>query len=387
MTILNIENIPYIGDYEVSIRKFSSLPLLLNLDDSTDYWYVEFKYSLVFIDQAIPKNILEKIKKKEIILVLANIHESFHNVVDKVYNVINELELPEENVILVSESADILSRVKSVAKEKNKSEIKVLWSRVFEAHLHFDARNNRSTANTLEFKKYEKKFLNLNRRWRLHRPLFVALMIGKNLLDKGHISLGKSDDNKNWKSIWEQLIHYNSPPYNSSCPEIIELLEKNKEKILSTPRLYLDTNDLMVNRADQGPETDKFYNETYFSVVSETNYYTTIGDFDSGRFFSEKTFKPIFNRHPFILLSPPNSLDMLRQLGYKTFHPYINETYDFELNDFNRMMLIIKEVERLCNFSDSEVEEFIRAVKPICEFNFNLLYNKNDKYDFVRKLN
>jgi hypothetical protein len=77
--------------------------------------------------------------------------------------------------------------------------------------------------------------------------------------------------------------------------------------------------------------------------------------------------------HPFIFVTVPKSLDILRTLGYKTFHPYINEDYDHEFDNNMRFKKILKELERICNMSDREVTEFVKNVKPICEHNQKIL--------------
>jgi hypothetical protein len=126
----------------------------------------------------------------------------------------------------------------------------------------------------------------------------------------------------------------------------------------------------------QYTDTLKLYQNTYFSVVSETFFFN-----GPGRFFSEKTFKPIAFMHPFILMSQPYSLQILRDLGYKTFHPYIDERYDTETNDVVRLKMILNEVERLSSFSDTELETFIDIVKPITKHNFiNLIRKKNNEH-------
>jgi hypothetical protein len=85
--------------------------------------------------------------------------------------------------------------------------------------------------------------------------------------------------------------------------------------------------------------------------------------------------------HPFILMSQSNSLEILHQLGYKTFHPFIDESYDTEKNDVVRLKMILKEVERLSNLSDDEIGKFIDMVKPITSYNFlNLVRKKNNEY-------
>ena len=85
-------------------------------------------------------------------------------------------------------------------------------------------------------------------------------------------------------------------------------------------------------------------------------------------------------KHPFILVSIPKSLEVLRELGYKTFSPWINESYDLEEDDNTRMLMLVDEIERLTNLSSQELEEFLIAMKEICLYNYNIL---RDKKEFV----
>ena len=65
---------------------------------------------------------------------------------------------------------------------------------------------------------------------------------------------------------------------------------------------------------------------TYISVVAET--------LDDNRIFfpTEKTGKAMLSNKPFIVLSSKNFLQNLRKIGFKTFHPVIDESYD-EIDD------------------------------------------------------
>jgi hypothetical protein len=238
--------------------------------------------------------------------------------------------------------------------------------------------SNRRKVLTLEKKKYTKSFLNFNRRWRIHRPCLVGLLHSMNLLDKGLVSLGRSEDNFNWSDIFDEIS-----TILTDDEELYQLFVSNKESICNLPDMYLDTTNLVSpNRARiklpdvQYTDTLKLYQNTYFSIVSETHFFN-----GPGRFFSEKTFKPIAFMHPFILMSQPYSLKILRDLGYKTFHPYIDERYDTETNDVSRLKMILNEVKRLSNLNDEEVSTFIDMVKPITEHNFlNLITKKNNQY-------
>jgi hypothetical protein len=76
---------------------------------------------------------------------------------------------------------------------------------------------------------------------------------------------------------------------------------------------------------------------------------------------------------PFILMAFPRSLEVLRQQGYKTFSPYINEAYDLIENDEDRAIAIANEIERLCQLSDENWLEIQDALLPRLEHNFNLV--------------
>ena len=220
---------------------------------------------------------------------------------------------------------------------------------------------------TLEDKIYDKKFLNFNRRWRLHRPVFVALLHSKNLLDKGYVSLAPCDDQNDWSKMWPWIMGHHR------LTDIEDILGSRKEETFAIPPLYLDTDELMTNQAAISNTSDYLYENTYFSVVSETNFY----NFTPGRFISEKIFKPVLFQHPFLVLSRPKTLALMRDIGYKTFSPWIDERYDEETDDTKRMLMIIEETERLSNLSSQELTEFLCGVREVCKFNFYILINKN----------
>ena len=357
------------GDTTVDIRRNSGLLCVVNLPDDHKYYYQEFKRNLSHVSQAVPEEVLDDIRSDtDTYLVLCNSHEAFHGSVSEVYNhVIIGLGVPEYKIILISESADIHHEVKRVAQSLGKQEIQVLWMRVFEAagQRYIEHMSPEVFPVTLVDKVYDKKFINFNRRWRLQRPTLVALMKIRNLLDKGYVSLAPCDDQNDWKRIWPWMLSYHSPAITTQ-------LLAHENEIFNIPDLYLDTTELMTNRADLETSSNYLYENSYFSVVSETNFY----DFTPGRFVSEKIFKPIVFKHPFITVSRPNTMALLRELGYKTFHPWIDESYDTEIDDNKRLLMILDEIERLSNLVPSELTKFLDGVRDICEYNKQVLAKK-----------
>lgn len=273
-----------------------------------------------------------------------------------VFDYLINIGVPRNKIVRASENADLDGTY--------------YWSSAPEMGLKIQI-TKFSKFDTLEKKTYDKKFLSFNRRWRLHRPCIVGLLKAKGLLDHGLVSLGKSDDHMSWDIVFDTIVKILEPDQH-----LQELFVKNKKMISSIPELYLDTTDLITPKDRIVGNVDikkliNLYQQTYFSVVTETYFFE-----NPGRFLTEKTFKPIAFKHPFILMAQPNSLELIKRLGYKTFHPYINESYDTELDNMKRLRLILDEIERLSTMSNSQVDEFISNVKEITNFNFRNLMTK-----------
>lgn len=366
----------YVDEFTLEKRSHSGIFRLGSFGDQI-YWYVEFKKALHQISKAIPPFIIHKIIHSNFHLMLCNSHEAFHEVVEQIYqHVVIGLGISADRIVLLSESADVYDEVKVVAARYNMPEIKCKWTRVFEYSVQTEKiehlRDNDDII-TLEDKPYEKTFLNFNRRWRHQRPTLVALLYSIGILDKGFVSLGPCDDNNDWNTVWHWI-----ETQNATNEEISKLLADNKSAIHNLPSMYLDYSDLTVNRPDIEPHsTDRLYSNSYFSIVTETNFYKN----QPGRFVSEKVFKPIAQRHPFVLVSVPRTLELLRELGYKTFSPWIDESYDLETDDNKRLLMIVREIERLSNLTPDKLTVYLNNVRDICDHNLNVLLSKKTFMD------
>jgi len=340
-------------------------------------WYCLFScensFKIYNIRKLVEQPILDKVLAKKAFLVLDNALEPFTKSIDSIYeNIVIKEQIPSSQVILLTAMPDAKNYSDNLSKTLNQQSIRIFKYPVFEHDLHRAVKfvHQYKLPNTLAIKHYDKKFLNFNRRWRLHRPFLITLMHGRNLLNNGYISFGPCDNKDTWQHRWPELMHY-----FRKNPNILEILNKFESVKELTP-LYLDTDELHINRADSTPSTNKYYENTYFSVVTETTYFTNEW-YHSARFLSEKIFKPIAMKHPFILASVPKSLEILKSMGYKTFSPFINEDYDNELDDGKRMLMIVSEIERLCNLDVQELEKFILFAREICTHNYNVLMSKN----------
>ena len=329
------------------------------------YWYISFFDNKSISNCQLPLFILSNLQKGTLTLVLDNFFEGFIDIIAGIYKkFVIEFNIPEENIILISENAEIAEEAKRVSEALQLNPIKCKWIRRLEFSVSKQIQQE-SGASALQYKHYTKKFLNFNRRWRLHRPVFVSFLKARNLLHMGHVSL----DSLPWDSVWDNIL--DSHKTNS---RLFEQLKSHETEIKNLPTLVLDFDDttqIDPTLISTGDTTYQLYLDTYFSLVSETVYYS-----GSGIMLTEKTFKPIALKHPFIIIGGARSLAALRGLGYKTFSPIINEEYDTELDDIKRMQMILDETERLCYLSDTELSEFLTAAREICEFNYAVLKNK-----------
>ena len=67
-----------------------------------------------------------------------------------------------------------------------------------------------------------------------------------------------------------------------------------------------------------------------WNVVSETVFY------HNKLHLTEKIFKPIVSKQPFMLLAAPGNLKYLKSYGFKTFDHLWSEDYDNEVHDEQR---------------------------------------------------
>jgi hypothetical protein len=143
---------------------------------------------------------------------------------------------------------------------------------------------------------------------------------------------------------------------------------------------------------------DKWSNVTY-DTINATDFHLIIEThFDQKEYFSgqydrdfaptsitEKGYKSIACSTPFLAFSTPFYLNDLRNLGFKTYSPYINESYDEETDSLKRLNMIVDEIERICNLDVSSYQDLVSNCKSIAEENLGILKNKPKMRDNANK--
>ena len=111
---------------------------------------------------------------------------------------------------------------------------------------------------------------------------------------------------------------------------------------------------------------DAIWRNIRFSLTFESDMVS--GDAEAELLFvTEKTIKPIQNGVPFIVLGSAGTLATLRALGFRSFAPAINESYDHLLDGTRRLQSALAEAERLTALSDAAWRELSMEGGPLAE--------------------
>ena len=125
-------------------------------------------------------------------------------------------------------------------------------------------------------------------------------------------------------------------------------------------------------------------NLLYIVTESIFNYCVPFRDNGMTRDVSEKTWKPIALKMPFIIIGQPFGLKRLREFGYKTFHTLWNEDYDNILDERLRMHSIVDLVVSLSKRKD--FKEMIESCRDIVEHNFKLFKLRSPEQEMIKEV-
>tara|TARA_Y100000004_G_scaffold173162_1_gene210738 strand:- start:1429 stop:2859 length:1431 start_codon:yes stop_codon:yes gene_type:complete len=223
---------------------------------------------------------------------------------------------------------------------------------------------HKNSAMTLsDFKDSKRKerksnFLSLNRRMRSYRQAVLCVLQYNNLIENNLVSFTFKLD----PSFYELNNLVSKEKYKMYRPSFQELKDM-KTKIVDYP-LAMDGRDGLNH--GYGFENCKPYMDSYCSIVTETRFEAPTG------YVSEKSWKPIAYFQPFILVGSTNSLQYMREFGFKTFHPFIDESYDNHKNPKKRFSLIENEIIRIGKMTKKEIHEWYWSMEDILVHNHKL---------------
>jgi hypothetical protein len=253
------------------------------------------------------------------------------------------------NILATSERSDL---VRDCVKQ-NKF---YSWYYFFHGFATLDWYRDFQYVNSDSFNRYSKVFICYNhltsnlRSYRLH---LCANLIEQDLVKHGRVSL--------FHNGWQKTIEDPENPLdNRARLKIYHALKNIKEP------LTLDT--AAPNGALSANVNLDELTSALWHVVTETVY------FDAKLHLTEKIFKPIVARRPFILAAAPGNLAYLKSYGFRTFDQWIDESYDLETDHYIRIEKITEEIKKLCELTPAALKQMHQEMQEVLEYNFQHFY-------------
>jgi len=101
---------------------------------------------------------------------------------------------------------------------------------------------------------------------------------------------------------------------------------------------------------------------------------------------TEKTFKPMVMKQPFMVFAGPGTLQYLKNYGFRTFDCVWDESYDLEQDHDMRLVKIINIIKDLSHKSDNEFKEIIDKCIEIVDHNHKHFFSDIFEADLLYEL-
>lgn len=333
------------------------------------------------------RNFLIKIVKPNTKLIFDDAHEGvlFFSLIKIIHSIIQNSGINPKQVYYCSATLNIDELYKTFCSDNNIiNPINVYSCNIWE-FATWQRSSIKDRHNVIKNK--EKLFLCFNRMFRVHRYALLGLLLEKDLVKDAYYSFF-------FNTYINSITGDGVIPFESAFYSLNNIVSSEmQDRVNNQIKLHKNIFPLKVNIENSENNKNyldsddmKFFDKSYFSLVTETGFFEfSPKQHGNTVFFSEKIFKPILVRHPFILASAPHSLKYLRRLGYRTFSPFINEEYDNIDNNENRLLAIVNEVERLSRFTPSQWIEWQHNVEEILTHNYIVISSrKKNEYEFSK---
>jgi hypothetical protein len=230
------------------------------------------------------------------------------------------------------------------------------------------------------------KYCSHNNNIKDHRVELLLFLIKNDLLDGGVWSWFGGNE-----PIYQGVNQLDFTNFESAGYGKIDYSkEYGKEVVEFANNLVPYTYDYKVDGLQDYLNIIPYFN-SYFNIVTESVWGPGYDNTHPQKIhLTEKIWKCMTTFQPFVLISNKNNLKKLREWGFKTFHPHIDESYD-ELDTYKeRKVLLEKEIERLCSMTIKELDEWYWSMEDILKHNQKhyvefMKYQQNGVTDFIFK--
>jgi hypothetical protein len=242
---------------------------------------------------------------------------------------------------------------------------------IFAAHDWFRGHEFLSGLQHPQQRKIEKTYISFNRltsNRRIYRSLLVNELYKNNLLKDGHVSYSHHcpDD-----GAFDENLRRGVPEYKFDSAYIEEAIANIKQ----IPELRIDFVGQDIPNQSMLLSPMPALMKSFVFLVTETCY------FQNKTHLTEKIFKPIVLRMPFILAGCAYNLEYLRSYGFRTFGDYWDESYDTIEDPIKRLEAIVQTIKTINQLTPDQQKSMLLDMLPILEHNYQLF---NDP-EFIKR--
>ena len=334
----------------------------------------------------LPDYVIQQIKLGRCKLVLDNTMEGdeVYRFLKEIYNSISELNIPAKQIYYVTNSLTAENEhYKWLDKNTNVKETINVISFMYNVldvqrlkHLNH-LPTTIDIEKEIQYKEHNfntlKPFLKVNRTGRPERNLFMLYLNKHNLYEKFNLSFPEYPDYNLPTGMFDDLsTQSNIESLISKCPFDIDSTDKD-------------------NHGPPGSGKGKFNADLPFQPI---HYKNSLISFVMCAFpfvkncchLHSSTFNPIYCGHPVIQFGPHNHLKVLKNLGFKTFDNWWDETYDTKSEGWIRFEGVLKNLENLNRLTKRQLLDMYKEMKDVLQHNSDLIQNYDIKKALIDRI-
>ena len=237
---------------------------------------------------------------------------------------------------------------------------------IFAAADWFRGNTYMSTLTPPRSRTIEKTYITFNRLTsndRIYRSLLINELYTNNLLDHGYVSYSQEcPDGGNFADNLIAGIKNYQLDTNLVKSAISNINQLPELRIDFAQEDYIPNQSMLLSPINE-------LMKSFIFLVTETCFW------QNKTHLTEKIFKPIVLRMPFILVGCVSNLEYLRQYGFKTFSDYWDESYDSITDPIKRLQTIVKVLTTINQLSKLEQKDMLLDMLPILNHNYKLFNN------------
>jgi hypothetical protein len=285
-------------------------------------------------------------------------------------NIVEKYELSVEDLIIITANLN-------VCENYTRNKFKIIPYNYFGDELEFATIVKKNKSNIRKFKnkyfnfidsfKLEKHFLCFNNRPNLHRLwIFYEFINNEKLKNKSILSLSSQLE----KDVFYDIV---------KSTNNIELINFFKNFNSTIGHSY-DTKNWIRDVQIGNTINIDAHLKTFVNVVTETSSAEKI------IFITEKTYKPIYMCQPFIIVGNAHSIKKLKELGYRTFDKWWDESYDDKIDLNVRLKSITKLLEEISTWDLHKCNSIREDMKEVLIHNYNKMLSNDEQYELYSLL-